>query len=305
MNIPQIILNLDEMKRISQLITPVLTFSCESSLLKKPFSHMEISQLHNTVYIAYPDISSILAFDLQGHFLCTIKITAPNFIIGKFCPLSDTVMVVCNQYSSRKSIHLMTTEGIFITNFLQPDNLGTGIRDCISCEKHNVFFILTDSELYSYGKEGMMKMTNVFRRSDRNRGIVTLKEISMLDEEMNLIIENVFSSNLYLYNPRDHSLELFHSGIPASSSAIVFDGYIFYPDFRRERYRIGVCPVNSTTITYVVDLGRYTPVYSKVEARSYLIHFASRMLYIGDKCNVIKVYNIDELLRVYQKMNRK
>ena len=289
------------MKRTSQLITPVLTFSCDSAPHKKTFSHMEISQLHNTVYIAYSHINSILAFDLQGHYLYTIKITVPNFIIGKFCLLTDAVLVVCNRYSSHKSVHLMTTEGIFITNFLQPDNLGTGIRDCISCEKHNVFFILTDSELYSYGKEGMLKMTNIPRRYNSR---LALKEVSIIDDELNLVTRHVFSSNLYLYSPRFHSLKLFHSGIPASNSVIVFDGYIFSPDFRRGGYRIGICPINSTDLTYVVDLGKYTPVYSRVEAKSYLLHVSSRMLYIGDKCNVIKVYSIDELLKIYQRMNQ-
>lgn len=291
------------MKKSSQLITPVLTFSCDSTPHKKSFSHMEVSQLYNTIYVSYTDISSILAFDLQGHYLYTIKITVPKFIIGKFCPLSDTVLVVCNRYSSRMSIHLITTEGIFITNFLQPDNLGTGIRDCISCEKHNVFFIMTNSALYSYGKEGMMKMKIIHRSKITTR---RQKEIiSIIDDELNMVIRNVLLSDLYLYSPRDHSLKLFHCGIPSSCSAIVYEGFIFSPDFRRGRYRIGVCPVNSTRMTYVIDLGRYSPVYSKVEAKSYLMHTASRMLYIGDKCNVIKVYSIDELLRTYQKMNQK
>ncbi|KAI6661727.1 hypothetical protein LOD99_9914 [Oopsacas minuta] len=281
-------------------IKPAFSFSCDNSAPKTlSYSHMTISQLHDTVYIGYPQIKSILAFDLQGNYLYSIKINIPQFIIGKFCPMSENVLVICNAMPSA-SIYLITTDGVVITEF--PTPLNHRIIDCISSEKYNIFYILTFHSGYSFGKEGMLKLDTIFVTNFVRR---RLKAISIIDDDMNMIIRYRQDGTLYIYNTREDVLRPLPIKILSFSKVFVFDGYVICPDMRRHRNKIAICqfcPHNSSNVSYVMDIGKYDTIHSKLSAKTSIIHVSSRKLYLGNRENNITVYNLDDLLEKYHRM---
>ncbi|KAI6661707.1 hypothetical protein LOD99_9894 [Oopsacas minuta] len=285
-------------------LEPEYSFSCNISVSKNTsYCHIAISQLYNTVYIGYPHIKSILAFDLEGNYLYCFKIVIPKIILGKFCQISENILCVSELHSRVSRAHLITNEGILITTIMY-GKYSRRIIDCFSSEKHQIFYIVSESGVDSFGKEGMQQIEAI---NNFIQPAKTIKGICIKDDDMNLVLRVGcrWFSFWYIYYAQENRLDEIQINIEQFNDIVAFQDYIIFTDNEYEGENLAICNLHSKNVKYIDEHGRACFTTRKI-GYHIRIHIASRKLYTKViRGTVVKVYNLDDLLRMYEEISNK
>ena len=283
-------------------VNPAFTFSWESpSQTKNRYSYLALSQLQNIIYIAYSNFNSILAFDLHGNHLDTIKIDIPKFILGKFCSLSENLFCVCD-IRTNKRVHLITREGVIITSLvyahdkLRHYSRASIIVECISAEHLNVFYIVNERNVYSYGKEGMFQITVDKYPNIIFRGI---KAVSIKDDCLNLVIRT--ADSWYIYYAQENRMEKLQIPISGFNKFVITQDYILCIDSQFAPC-LAIGRLSSNHVAYVKDLMRI--IHPRTNCHTICLHTASHVVYILNKDTNMNAFNLADLLGLYQEAQR-
>lgn len=283
-------------------VKPAFSFSWDNPSRKQDhYSYVSISQLQNTIYISYSNINTILAFDLYGNHLYSIKIDIPTFILGKFCSLSKNLFCVCDVHAQGK-IYFVTGEGIMITSLaIVHDRLRyysrfSSIVECIAAEHLNVFYIANECNVYSYGKEGMFRIAVDIDPNYYHRGI---RAVSIKDDDLNLVIRAYYS--WYIYYAQEGRMEKLQIPITGFNKFIIAQDYVLcYDDQIAPSLAIG--RLSSKHVSYVKDA--IWIIHPRRFCHTISLHTSSRLVYILNKNTNVVVFNLDDLLELYQETQR-
>ena len=279
-------------------VEPLFVFPCSlpSPLSSTRYDHMSICQEDNQIYFGFPVHNIISVFDLDGNFLFSIKIRISLFILGKLCSLSANKLCVSNRYRPLLfSIYIITCEGVVITKYNMANVNPRSFVDCKYSVKTNILCFAKLHVIYSLGDEGMIELKKTdFRISNRPSASITFihtnlllvyykfGKISVFDVEHDVLLRELnldirprynmrcfdYSDNLFFYYsmPSEIVLKVVYS--PNQNSASLLDG---------------------RSIRLSVPAAKF-----KLMA----VHSKSRRLYIEERDNRVRVYDLDEIIRL-------
>ena len=282
-------------------VEPLFSFSCSlpSPLPSTRYDHMSISQEENRIYYGFPVYSNISVFDLEGDFLFSIKIHIPLFILGKLCSLSSNKLCVSNRHPSI-NIYIITSEGEVITKLNLTNVHVRSFIDCKYSVKNNILYFASHYTIYSLGDEGVVELKSELSMSyplsvniaciDENALFICNRDgkISIFDLEQSTLLRELKLDMPHRYNTRCFDFS---------------DHIFFYYFFMRSYIDIIICsPIPNSES--VLD-GKIIRISIADRYKTMSVHSQTRRLYVGEKENRVRVYSLDEIIKLATKTDDK